>query len=73
MAEFGAIALLMCIGAYLVAGLIFAVPFVIWGAHRIDPAAHDTSIGFKALILPASVALWPVLLTKWGVGGGRTS
>ncbi|MEP0070418.1 hypothetical protein [Pyruvatibacter sp.] len=73
MAELGAITFLMCIGAYFVAGLIFAVPFVVWGAQRIDPAAHDAGLGVRLLILPGSVALWPVLLTKWVVGGGRTS
>ena len=46
-------------------GLLFAIPFVWRGVDRIDPDARAGSIGFRALILPGAVALWPVLLRRW--------
>ena len=50
---------------YGLAGLVFAVPFVIWGVDRIDPAARRSRLGFRLLILPGVVALWPVLARRW--------
>ena len=50
---------------YLGAGLLFAIAFVIWGASRIDPAAHDMPWSARLLILPGSAALWPLMLAKW--------
>lgn len=50
---------------YAALGLLFGLAFVGSGVARLDPAARGTSVGFRALILPGSVALWPVLLWKW--------
>jgi len=50
---------------YLLAGLVFAVAFVIRGVHAIDHAAEGTSWGFRLIILPGVVAFWPVLLRRW--------
>lgn len=52
-------------GVYLIVGLIFAIPFLLRGAGRLDPAARRGSRGFRAIILPGTVALWPVLARKW--------
>ena len=57
--------LLTTLGAYLLIGFAFAVPFVLIGTQRIDPAAERGSWGFRLLILPGSVALWPLLLKRW--------
>lgn len=57
--------LLWVIAGYLAAGIVFGAAFVLRGAAAIDHAAHGSGIGFKIVILPASVALWPVLLMKW--------
>ena len=51
--------------AYLVFGLLFAVAFVVWGAARIDAVAQDGTRGFRLLLAPGAVLLWPVLLVKW--------
>jgi hypothetical protein len=50
--------------AYIAAGLLFGFYFVFAGAARIH---HDTKSGglwLKLLLLPASVMLWPYLLTR---------
>jgi hypothetical protein len=52
-------------------GLLFSVPFVVVGAGRIDGAARAASIAFRLLILPGTVALWPVLAAKWAKTSGQ--
>ena len=53
---------------YLVAGLLFAIPFVARGVNRIDPVARESSWGFRLIILPGVIALWPVLARRWVAG-----
>jgi hypothetical protein len=48
-------------GVYLVIGLAFALLFVLRWVGRVDPAARSGTIGFRALIIPGSVLLWPFL------------
>jgi hypothetical protein len=60
--------LVILLGAYAALGLVFAVAFVIRGAGRVDPAAREGTWGFRLLILPGSVALWPLLARRW-LGG----
>ena len=60
--------LLGALGVYLGLGLVFAVPFVLRGVERIDPSARGASWGFRVLVLPGSVALWPLLLRRWASG-----
>jgi hypothetical protein len=50
---------------YGLAGLAFAIAFVTRGVGRVDRAAEDAPIGFRLLILPGSLALWPLLLSRW--------
>lgn len=56
---------LLVAAGYLATGLLFGLAFVTVGVARLDPAARDTSAAFRILILPGSVALWPVLAAKW--------
>lgn len=57
--------LLILLGAvYAVVGVAFAVPFVLRGVNRIDPAAFGGSRGFRLIIIPGVVALWPILLRR---------
>ncbi len=51
--------------AYAGIGLAFAVAFAVRGAGTIDPAARHASWGFRILIIPSAVALWPVLARRW--------
>jgi hypothetical protein len=59
---------LIALGIYLACGLVFAVPFVLAGVKRIDPHAAHGSWGFRVLIFPGTIALWPLLLRRWMSG-----
>lgn len=59
---------LALVSAYLACGLIFAVPFALVGVRRIDPHAAHSSWGFRLLIIPGTMAFWPVLLRRWASG-----
>jgi hypothetical protein len=60
--------LLVALGLYAALGLAFAVAFVVRGVGRIDPAARDASWGFRLVVLPGVVALWPLLARRWWSG-----
>lgn len=53
------------VAVYLGVGLPFALAFVMRGADRIDHTARGSSIGFRIIILPGVVALWPLMVMKW--------
>jgi hypothetical protein len=65
MPESIAAALVWALSLYGLAGLVFALPFVTRGVGRIDPTAKSGTIGFRILIIPGAVALWPLLLSRW--------
>jgi hypothetical protein len=46
-------------------GFIFAAAFVTRGVGAIDPAAKNASWGFRAVLVPGTVALWPFLAKRW--------
>jgi len=50
--------------AYIVIGFLFALFFVFVRLPRIDPNAKGTSLGFKLLIIPGCILLWPLLVGK---------
>ena len=54
---------------YVLLGTVFAVPFALWGANRVDPVASGSTLGFRLIILPGAVAFWPLLLSRWLRGG----
>ena len=60
--------LVLLLLAYVGFGLVFAVPFVFYGANRLDPVALGSTWGFRLIILPGVVALWPLLLRRWVAG-----
>ena len=51
--------------AYVLCGLAVGVPFVLSGVDRVDEAARGASLGFRLLILPGTVVLWPLMATEW--------
>lgn len=59
------------LGLYVAAGFLFAIAFVAVGAARIDPGARGAPLGFRLLIFPAAVALWPLLAWRWARGTGE--
>jgi hypothetical protein len=60
--------LLILLGIYLACGLVFAVPFVCVGVKKIDPHAAHGTWGFRLLIIPGTMAFWPLLLHRWFKG-----
>lgn len=56
------------LGVYVAIGLLFAIAFVWIGVARVDPGARGAPIGFRLLIFPGTVALWPLLARRW-LGG----
>lgn len=50
---------------YVVTGLLFGLVFVTRGVGRMDAQAREAGWGFRAIILPGVVALWPLLLMRW--------
>jgi hypothetical protein len=51
--------------AYLLCGLAVGLPFVLRGVDCVDPSAKGAAMGFRLLILPGTMALWPLMATKW--------
>lgn len=47
--------------AYLTVGVAFAVLFAARWAKRLDTAAGSGTIGFRILIIPGAMLLWPLL------------
>ena len=55
-------------GLYLAAGAAFATVFVATGVQRLDPVARDGTWGFRVVIVPGVVLLWPLLARRWAAG-----
>lgn len=55
--------------AYLLIGVFFAIPFAFRWVARLDPVAAHGTAGFRMLILPGAVLLWPLLARRLLVGG----
>ena len=60
--------LVRSIEIYLALGLLMLLPFQVWGLARVD-AAPGTR-GFRILISPGIVALWPLLALRWARASG---
>ena len=58
------------LGLYLLAGLLFGLAFVVRGIERVDRGAAGATLGFRLIVLPGVVALWPLLLRRWLAGTG---
>jgi len=56
---------LILFGGYLTCGLVFAIPFALVGVKKIDPHAAHGSWGFRLLVIPGTMAFWPLLLRRW--------
>jgi len=53
------------LAAYGTIGLLFGLAFILRGAGVLDPIARESSVGFRLMILPGAVGLWPWLLARW--------
>lgn len=54
--------------AYGLAGLLFAVPFLVIGAARVDPFLTGSPRVVRVLILPGVAIFWPLLAWRWVAG-----
>ncbi len=57
--------LLILSAIYLLCGVAFAFPFVVIGVGKIDPHAAHGTWGFRLLIVPGTILLWPLLALRW--------
>ena len=64
-----ATALVWLVLGYLAIGVPLALAFVARGVARVDPAAADGTWGFRVLIFPGCIALWPLVILRWRRGG----
>lgn len=60
-----AVLLAALIKSWLVLGVLLAVPLVVWGLPAIDARARGASLGFRLLVFPGVVLLWPVVLWRY--------
>jgi len=70
-AELAAVWLIRLLALYAGAGLLFALLFLARGVERIDAGARGATLGFRLVLLPATVAFWPWLWGRWRRAGGR--
>jgi hypothetical protein len=54
--------------AYAALGLLFAAVFLTIGISRIDHEAQGARLGFRLIITPGVIALWPLLAYRWFAG-----
>jgi hypothetical protein len=64
-AETTARLLLWVIFIYGCCGIVFAIAFQAKGINKVDEGAHGSSWGFRVIIIPGLIVLWPLLLKKW--------
>ncbi|MEM9487153.1 MAG: hypothetical protein AAGA83_26065 [Cyanobacteria bacterium P01_F01_bin.116] len=59
------------IRAYVFAGLVFAIPFLLFGIQQVDPDTKGWNIGFRIIIIPGLCVFWPLFAVRW-LRGKRT-
>lgn len=56
---------------YVLLGIVFALCFIFAGIERVDAAAKQSAWGFRLMIVPGVIALWPLLAVRWMRGAGH--
>lgn len=51
--------------AYLAIGFLFGLWFVFKGVQKVDDGMKEVKWTLRLMILPASIALWPIMLRKF--------
>jgi len=57
--------LLYGLALYVLAGVITATAFVIFGVTQVLPHSTTVTIGARILLLPGAAALWPYVFFRW--------
>ena len=60
-----AVTLLILLAVFLVCGVLFTFFFIARGLEKIDEEAASSTWGFRMIIIPGCILLWPLLLRKW--------
>ncbi len=70
MYERAAAILVWTIYLYFAGGVVVALMIVFFGLGRIDAATRGSGIGFRLIVFPGLIALWPLMLSRfiWGTG-----
>ena len=56
------------IGIYLVLGVLFAIAFMTMRLKHSDPDAEQATWGFRLIVLPGVILMWPALAKRWVTG-----
>jgi len=56
--------IIVIVKSYLLCGLVFAIPFIIFGIQKVDPSAKNGTVPFRLMVLPGITLFWPLLLTR---------
>jgi hypothetical protein len=59
------------VAAYIAAGIVTALIFVLFGVSRVPPRPASVTSGARILLFPGAVALWPLVVVRW-LGASRT-
>jgi hypothetical protein len=62
-------AILNGLAIYAGLGALFAALFLAFGLTHVDHGAKGAGLAFRLMIVPGLVALWPIMLVRWIVGG----
>lgn len=68
MLEIAANSLVTIFYAYAALGTLFAITFLTIGISRLDHEAQGAGLGFRLIISPGVIALWPLLAYRWFAG-----
>lgn len=60
-----AVGMIAAIFVYGALGVLVAIPMVLRGINRLDPAAAEGTWGFRVLSFPGVMVLWPLVLVRW--------
>lgn len=52
------------VALYLGAGLVVGMIVALWGASATDHAAKGSGLGFRLLIIPGAMLLWPYMIAR---------
>ena len=55
-------------GVYVAVGVVVAAAALVRGLGRIDPDAEDATWGFRMIVLPGLVLMWPLILGRMRSG-----